>query len=162
MDESWQETLTVKDPPAPPSNTLLLPSLKCLYQGNERIQERPQTGDSRPVLPPSQSTISRQIMRNWEPSTTNTGKSHNHRMIQQLTFHKHQTIKGTRVQVLDPSPCTDNDHQSALPHEMSTIEPNEIPSRTLTWKPFGFPKTHQVSFERWSFFGLSIGIFYLF
>jgi hypothetical protein len=40
-------------PPAPPSDTLLLPPLKCLYKANVRIQERPRPGDSRPVLPPS-------------------------------------------------------------------------------------------------------------
>jgi hypothetical protein len=51
-----QETFTVQDPPAPPSDTLLLPPLKCLYKANVRIQLRPQPGDSRPVLPPSHRT----------------------------------------------------------------------------------------------------------
>ena len=126
---------SVQDPPAAPSDTLLLPSLKCLYKANERIQERPQPGDSRPVMPPSQYTLSRQIMRKWEPWTTNTGKSNNHRMLQQLAFHKQQTIKATTVQDLDPRPCADNAHESVLAHEMGTIEPTEIPSRTLTWTP---------------------------
>ena len=83
-----QETFTVQDPPASPSETLLLPPLKCLHKANERIQERPQPGDSRPVIPPSQRTLSRQIMRKWEPWKTNIGKSNNHRMLQQLAFHK--------------------------------------------------------------------------
>ncbi len=39
-----QETFTVQDPPASPSDTLLLSPLKYHYTGNERIQERPQTG----------------------------------------------------------------------------------------------------------------------
>ena len=131
----------VQDPPASPSDTLLLPPLKCLYKANERIQERPQPGDSRPVLPPSQRTISRQIMRNWGRWSTNTGKSNNHRMLQQLAFHKQQTIKATRVQDLHPRTCADNAHQSVLAHEMAAIEPSEIPSRTLTWKP-GLAKPH--------------------
>ena len=59
------EMFTVQDPPAPPSDTILLSSLKCLYKTNERIQEDPQPGDSRPVLSPSQITLSRQIVRNW-------------------------------------------------------------------------------------------------
>ena len=54
-----QEMFTVQDPPAPPSDTLVLPPLKCLYEDNGRIQERPQPGDSRPVLSPSKCTISR-------------------------------------------------------------------------------------------------------
>ena len=58
-----QETITVQDPPAPPSDTLLLSPLKCLYKVNEHIQKSPHPGDSRPVLAPSQHTISRQIMR---------------------------------------------------------------------------------------------------
>ena len=37
-----QENFTVQDPPASPSETLLLPPLKCLHKANERIQERPQ------------------------------------------------------------------------------------------------------------------------
>ena len=128
----------MQDPLAPPSDTLLLPPLKCLYKANERIQERPRPGDSRPVLPPSQRTISRQIMRNWEPWSTNTGKSNNHRMLQQLVFHKQQTIKATRGQDLDPSPCADNAHQSVLAYEMAAIEPSAIPSRMRTWKPLAW------------------------
>ena len=59
-------------------------------------------------------------------------------MLQQLAFHKQQTIKATRVQDLDPRPCADNAHESVLAHEMAAIEPSEIPSRTLTWKPLAF------------------------
>ncbi len=59
-------------------------------------------------------------------------------MIQQLALHKQQTIKVTRVQDLDPTSCTDNDYESVLSHEMTVIEPSEIPSRTLTWKPVPF------------------------
>ncbi len=54
-------------------------------------------------------------------------------MIQQLAFHKRQTIKATRVQDLDPRSSTDNTHESVSAHEMTTIEPSEIPSRTLDW-----------------------------
>ena len=53
-----QEMFTVEDPPAPPSDTILLSPLKCLYKTNVHIQERPQPGDSRPVLAPSQLTLS--------------------------------------------------------------------------------------------------------
>jgi hypothetical protein len=133
-----QETFTVQDPPASPSQMLLLPALKYLYKDNEHTQERPQPGDSRPVMSQSQCTLSRQIMRKWEPWTTNIGKSNNHRMLQQLAFHKHQTIKATRVQDLDPRSCADNVHESVLTHEMGTIEPSEIPSRTFAWKPLAY------------------------
>ena len=77
-------------------------------------------------------------MRKWEPWKTNTGKSNNHRMFQQFVFHKQQTVKATRVQDLDPSPSTDNAHESVLTHEMTGIEPSEIPSRTRTWKPLAY------------------------
>ncbi len=40
------------------------------------------------VILPSQQTLSRQMMRNWEVWITNIQKSNNHRMLQQLTFHK--------------------------------------------------------------------------
>ena len=133
-----QETFTVQDPLASPSETLLLPPLKYLYKVNEHIQERPQPGDSRPVMSPSQRTLSRQIMRKWEPWTTNIGKSNNHRMLQQLAFHKRQTIKATRVQDLDPRPCADNAHESVLAHEMAAVEPTEIPSRTLACTPLAY------------------------
>ena len=59
-------------------------------------------------------------------------------MLQQLTSHTKQTIKATSTQDLDPRPLTNNDHSSVLPCEMYTLEPGEIPSRTLTWKPLGF------------------------
>jgi hypothetical protein len=47
----------VQDTPASPSDTLLLLPLKCLHKTNERIQERPHPGDSRPVLSPSRLII---------------------------------------------------------------------------------------------------------
>ena len=59
-------------------------------------------------------------------------------MIQQLVFHKRQTIKTTRVQDLDPRTCSDNDHESVLAHEMTAIEPTEIPSQTLVWTPLTY------------------------
>jgi hypothetical protein len=59
-------------------------------------------------------------------------------MLQQLVFHKNQTIKTTRVQDLDPRPCTNNAHESVLSHEMTDIEPSEIPSLTLAWTPLAY------------------------
>ena len=46
-------------------------------------------------------------------------------MLQQLAFHKQQTIKATSVQDLDPRPCADNAHESVLTHEMTGIEPSD-------------------------------------
>ncbi len=57
-------------------------------------------------------------------------------MIQQLVFHKQQIVKTTSEQDLDPRPSTNNDHVSVLTYEMTTIEPRENPSGTLTWKPW--------------------------
>ena len=59
-------------------------------------------------------------------------------MLQQLAFHKRQTIKTTRVQDLDPRSSTDNDHESVFAHEMTVVEPTEIPSRTLAWTPLAY------------------------
>ena len=138
-----------------------MPPLKCLYKVNEGIQERPQPGDSRPVMSPSQRTLSRQIMRKWELWKTNIVKSNNHRMLQQLAFHKRQTIKTTRVQDLDPRPCSDNDHESVLTHEMTTIEPTEIPSRTLAWTPLAYLRHIKRRSYDDRFFDLSMGSSYL-
>ena len=130
--------LTVQDPPSPPSDTILLSPLKWLYKTNVRIQERPQPGDSRPVMSPSQHPLSKQIMRNWEPWKTNIEKSNNHRIHQQLVFHIQQSIRSTSVQDLDPRSWTNNTHVSVLTHEIVTIEPSENPTQTLTWKPLDF------------------------
>ena len=59
-------------------------------------------------------------------------------MLQQMAFHKQQTIKATSIQDLDPRPCADNVHESVLSPEMTGIEPSEIPSRTLDWKPLAY------------------------
>ncbi len=56
------ETFTVQDPPSSPSETILLPPLKCLYKVNEHTQECPQTGDSRPVMPPSEDVLSTRLL----------------------------------------------------------------------------------------------------
>jgi hypothetical protein len=101
-------------------------------------QELPQPGDSRPVKPPCQRAISKQMMKKWEPWETNTRKSNNSRMLQILVFHTQQITKVTSTQDLDPRPLTYNDHPSVLPFEMYAIEPGEPPSRSLSWKSLGF------------------------
>ena len=93
---------------------------------------------SRPVLPPSQYTLSRQIMSSWQSWKTNIEKSNNLRTLQQFVFHSQQTVQVTSDQDLDPRPYTDNSPTSVLPHEMTVIEPGENPTRTLTWKSVVF------------------------
>lgn len=82
-DGKVQEMYTVEDPP-PPSEFLLLPPLDSLYKVHVRNQEFPQPGDSRPVMPPSQNAISKQMMKKWEPWETNMRKSNNSRMLQAI------------------------------------------------------------------------------
>ncbi len=85
-------------------------------------------------------------MRNWEPWTTNTGKSNNHRILQQLVFHKQQTIQTTRVQDLDPRSCQT---MTMSPWDDIYWTPwNPFPDTHL--ETFVFPKSHQVSFKRWN------------
>ena len=150
-----QEAYTVQDQPPPPSEFLLLPSLDGLYKTNVRNQEPPQPGDSRLVMPPSQRALSKQMMKNWEPWDKNMRKSNNHRMLQQLAFHTQQTLKATSTQDLDPRPLANNAHPSVLPHELYALEPGEIPSRILSWKPLGFLR-HIKRFTNTDRFPLSI------
>ena len=66
-----QEFITVQDPPAPPSNILLLPPLTSLHSATTRNMELPQPGELRKVQPPSQRTLSRQLMSAWPLWKTN-------------------------------------------------------------------------------------------
>jgi hypothetical protein len=129
---------TVQDHPPSPNDSLLLPPLDILHKAHVRNQEWPQAGDSRPVKPPCQRSISKQMMKKWEPWDTNTRKSNNSRILQQLVFHTQQITKATSTQDLDPRPLTNNDHPSVLPFEMYSIESGEPPTRSLCWKPLGF------------------------
>ena len=87
-------------------------------------------------------------------------------MLQQLDFHKQKVIKTTRVQDLDPMTCVDTTHESVLTHEMTSIEPSEIPSWTLTWKPLTFlshikccSNDDRFSVSQWeSFFYSNLGV----
>ena len=47
-------------------------------------------------------------------------------------------MKATSTQVLHPRPLANNAHPSVLPHELYALEPGEMPSRILSWKPLGF------------------------
>ena len=58
-----QEFITVQDLPAPPPNILHLPPLPSLHSATTRNMELPQPGEPRKVQPPSQRTLSRQLMR---------------------------------------------------------------------------------------------------
>ena len=78
---------TVQDHPPSPNESLLLPPLDSLYKANVRNPELPQPGDSRLVMPPSQNTLSKQMMKKWEFWETNMRKSNNPRMLQQLALH---------------------------------------------------------------------------
>jgi hypothetical protein len=133
-----QEMYTVQDHPPSPNESLLLPALDRLDKVHARNQELPQAGDSRPVMPPSQPAISKQMMKKWEPWETNMRKSNNSRMLQQLALHTQQITKATSTQDIDPRPLANNDHPSVLHFEMYAIEPGEPPSRSLVWKPLGF------------------------
>ncbi len=113
---------TVQDHPPPPSEFLLLPSLDNLYKVYVWNQELPQSGDSPPVMSPSQHALSQQMMKKWIPRETNIRKSNNPRMIQQLAFHTQQIIKTTSTQDLDPLSLDNNDHTSVLPFEMYVLE----------------------------------------
>ena len=57
----------------------------------------PSAWDSRPVLPPSQLTLSRQIMKNWEPWKVTIEKSNNHRMLEQMAFRIQHSVQTTGV-----------------------------------------------------------------
>ncbi len=133
-----QEMYTVQDHPPSRNESLLLPPLDSLHKTHVRNQELPQPGDSRPVMPPSQRVISKQMMKKWEPWETNMRKSNNSRMLQQFALYTQQIIKATSTQELDLRPLTNNHHPSVLPFEMYTIEPGEPPSWSLTWKSLGF------------------------
>ena len=91
-----QEMYIVQDQPLPPSETLLLPPLESLHKVYTRNQELPQPGDSRPVLPPSQHTLSKQMMKNMEVWEENIAKATNKRMLEQMALHVPQIIKATR------------------------------------------------------------------
>jgi hypothetical protein len=66
--------------------------LDGLYKAFVRNQELPQPGDSRPLMPPSQRALSKQMMKYWGPWETNMQKSTNQRMLQQLAFRMQQII----------------------------------------------------------------------
>ncbi len=69
----------MKDHPPSPNEPLLLPHLHKVHVRN---QELSQMGDSRPVKPPCQRAISKQMMKKWELWDTNMRKSNNSRMLQ--------------------------------------------------------------------------------
>jgi hypothetical protein len=86
-------------------------------------------------MSPSQSVLSKHIMKKWEPWETNLRKSNNTRMLQQLALHTQKIMKTTSTQDLDPRPLTNHDHPSVLPFEMFTLDPGDPPSRSLNWNP---------------------------
>ena len=60
-----QEFITVQDPPAPPSKILHLSPLTSLHSVTTHNMELPQPGELCKVQPPSQRTLSRQLMSAW-------------------------------------------------------------------------------------------------
>jgi hypothetical protein len=137
-----QEFITVQDPPAPPSNILHLPSLTRIHSATTWNMELPQPGEPRKVQPPSQRTLSRQLMRACPLWKTNIDTDSNERistrMLEQLALRTPKSFHTTSEQDLSPRPCVVNDHPFVLTHEMMTIEPGEKPTRMLTWKPTVF------------------------
>jgi hypothetical protein len=90
------------------------------------------------VMPPSQHTLSRQMMKNMDIWVDKIANVTNRRMLEQWALHKPQTIKTTSTEDLDPVSLADNDHPSVLTHELFVLETGDPPSRTLTWKTLGF------------------------
>jgi hypothetical protein len=133
-----QEFITVQDPPAPPSNILHLPPLTSLHSATTRNMELPQPGEPRKVQPPSQRTLSRQLMRAWSLWQTNIATASITRMLEQLALRTPMTFHVTSEQDLNPRTSTVNDHPVVLTHEMMVIDPGEKPMLILTWKTTSF------------------------
>jgi hypothetical protein len=104
--------------------------------------EIPPPGELCKVQPPSQRTLSRQLMSTWSLWKKNMEYVSNTRIItwilEQLALHTPKTFHTTIEQDLNPRPCAVNDHPSVLAHEMMAIEPGEKPTRMLTWKTITF------------------------
>jgi len=79
---STNTKLTVQDHPPPPTEFLLVPPLDNLYKDHVGNQVLPQSGDSRPVMSPSQNTLSKEMMKKWETWEINIRKSNNQRIFQ--------------------------------------------------------------------------------
>jgi hypothetical protein len=161
-----QEFITVQDPPALPSNILHLPPLTSLHSATVRNMELPHPGEQRKVQPPSQRTLSRQLMRTCPLWKTNIVTGSNTRMLEQLGLRTPMSIHTTIERDLNPRPCSVNDDPSVLAHEMMTIDPGENPTNMLSWKPTTFvshihPRSHDDHFpihlwETW--FCQSLGV----
>ena len=95
-------------------------------------------GESRPLLSPTQRSLSWQIMKTWASWSEVITPSQKSRMLEKLTLRTPLTIDSTKEQDLDPQSSSNIDHPSVLTHEMMTIEPGENPSRNLTWKSTGW------------------------
>ena len=110
--------------------------------------------------------ITRGPYRSWE--IRNLGQQTLESLIITGSFNSYlftinKLLRTTSVQDLDPRPSANNDHVSVLAHEMTTIEPGEKPSRTLTWKPLVFlshikcrTNDDRFSDSQWEFFFFSI------
>ena len=102
-----QEFITVQDPPTPPSNILHLPPLTSLHSTTTRNMEVPQSGEPCKVQPPSQRTLSRQLMRTWPLWKTNIDNVSNTRIstriLEQLALHtpKLSTRQVNKIGILD-------------------------------------------------------------
>ena len=86
-----QEFITVQDPPALPSNILHLTPLTSLHSGTSHNMDTTSDEPGEPwkepwkVQPPSQRTLSRQLMRTWPVWQTNIATVSKTRMIEQLS-----------------------------------------------------------------------------
>jgi len=93
-------------------------ALHSLHSTTTCNMELPQPGEPRKVQPPSQRTLSRQLMKSWTLWKTTIAAASNTRMLEQLALRTPMTIHATNEQDLNPRSCTSNDHPSVLAHEM--------------------------------------------
>jgi hypothetical protein len=75
----WLPNQLVHDPD---TEFLIVPTLDNLYKDHVGNQVLPQPGDSRPVMSPSQNTLSKEMMKKWETWQINIRKSNNQRILQ--------------------------------------------------------------------------------
>ncbi len=57
------------------------------------------------VLPPSQHTLSKQMMKKWEVWEENIDKDTNNRMLEQMALHAPQVIRATSTKDLETNPA---------------------------------------------------------
>jgi hypothetical protein len=156
-DCKGQEMYTVEDHPPSPNESLLLPSLDSIYKVHVRNQELPRPGDSRPVMPPSQSVLSKHMTKSGNRGKQTCESRTTQGCFSNWLFTRNKLLRQQVLKTLTPAPWPIMIIRPFYPLKCTHLNQVTLRRALSIGKTLGISQPYQTSYKRRSVPSFTLG-----